>query len=445
MRVVTATALVGLTAWAGCPFSGKGGNRPHGHPSVGLLETNFDERFPQAVQNLDFAAVKRDVKRLLEDSQEFWPADYGNYAGLFIRLSWHSAGSYRISDGRGGGDGGRMRFDPERSWDDNTNLDKARRILWPIKQKYGLGLSWADLMILAGTVAIEDRGGVTLGFCWGRTDDESGEDSILLGPSKEQEVLFPCDSENNGFCVAPFGAVALETIYVNPSGPGGSHDPAASAESIRDVFGRMGMNDSETVALIGGGHTLGKTHGACPLGAGPAPDEDPNDPWPGNCGTGIGNDSFTTGFEGPWTSNPIDWDNQYFKNLISFNWTLGDSPGGNMQWFAEDADPAPAAFGDGEQPIMMLTSDIALINDESYLAIVNEFADDLDAFNAAFAAAWYKLTTRDSGPAERCLGPDVPPPQPFQNPLPPPPRNPAPEPLVRRALTGLNDTSVSVV
>ena len=366
----------------------------------------------------NFNGVKRDIRTLLTDSKDFWPADYGNYGPLFIRLAWHAAGSYRVSDGRGGADGGRLRFDPERSWADNTNLDKARSLLVPIKEKYGKDLSWADLLILAGDTAIESMGGPILGFCGGRIDDTDGSDSILLGPSAEQEALYPCqdkfgNSAENGACERPLGPTTVGLIYVNPEGPLGKPIPKESALQIRDTFDRMNMNDSETVALIGGGHAVGKTHGACPDG-------------PGQCGTGNlkgkSVNTVTSGFEFPWTSTPVNWSNYYFKNLLGFDWILEnktETPGGHYQWKAHGKCPqAPTVDGNGLQDIGMLTSDIALLKDSKYRSLVQSFADDLEQFNDAFKNAWYKLTTRDMGPHSRCTGDNVPPPQDWQYPLP---------------------------
>ena len=383
---------------------------------------------------IDYDLVRQDILALLTSSQPSWPADYGNYGPLFIRLAWHAAGSYRTSDGRGGADGGRQRFDPERSWADNTNLDKARSLLVPIKEKYGHGLSWGDLLILAGDTAIESMGGPILGFCGGRIDDVDGSQSDLLGPTKEQETLYPCldkdqNAAENGACKSPLGATTVGLIYVNPEGPMANPDPKGSVVQVRDTFDRMNMNDSETIALIGGGHAFGKTHGACRLAPGPSPKEDEENPWPGNCGEGAmkgrGVNTFTSGFDFPWTTIPTRWNNQFFTNLLSFNWTLIDrdtTPGGHYEWHVDETSvkspEAGTADGTGKQKIGMLTTDVSLLEDEVYLGLLETYASDMDAFNEAFKNAWYKLTTRDMGPITRCLGSNIPPPQEWQYPLP---------------------------
>jgi catalase (peroxidase I) len=390
------------------------GRVPLGHPPVphhaAVIQGSSSEEYAEALANLDIGAVKQDLIALFHDSQEWWPADFGNYGPFFVRLAWPCSGSYRTSDGRGGCAGGRQRFDPERSWDDNTNLDKARKLLWPIKQKYGLGLTWGDLFILAGTTALESMGAPVLGFCAGRVDDDSGYESLELGPTEEQQEVAPCPV--NGQCERPLGSTTVGLIYLNPEGPMGQPLPDKSALEIRDTFGRMAMNDSETVALIGGGHTFGKPHGACPKGAGPSPKEDPFNPWPGMCGTGKGNDTFTSGFEFQWTPAPTKWDNAYFQQLVNYDWEVFVGPGGKHQWRVKNSTT--------EQHIGMLTSDIGLTRDPAgiYQKIVKEFATDADKFGHAFSHAWYKLTTRDMGPVTRCVGKDVPPAQDWQFPLP---------------------------
>ena len=387
-----------------------------------ILSNIHKETYYEKLKTIDFISVKKDILFMLTDSKDFWPADYGSYAPFFVRLAWHCAGSYRESDGRGGCDGARIRYDPERSWDDNTNLDKAIKLLLPIKLKYGQGLSWGDLIILSGNTAIESMDGPVLGFCAGRYDDPDGSDSILLGPSKEQETLNPCPI--NGQCKSPLGSTTIGLIYVNPEGPMGIPSPEGSAKEIRDIFKRMSMNDRETVALIGGGHSFGKSHGACPLGAGKRPSEDEVNPWKGICGkNGLGKNSFTSGFEGSWTTKPLNFDNSYFKNLLNYNWEVYKGPGGRFQWrvskLSNKSSPlSPTVDGKGKQSIMMLTADISLIRDSSYLNIVKSYAKDLKLFSSDFSHAWYKLTTRDMGPVTRCFGENVLPPQPFQYPLP---------------------------
>lgn len=407
-----------------CPIldqAPSGGNMKTFPGMQGKVETDM---YVEALKKIDWDEVKEDIKKVMKDSQDYWPADYGHYGPLFVRLGWHCAGSYRNSDGRGGCDGGRMNFDPERSWDDNTNLDKARRILWPVKEKHGLGLSYGDLYILAANVAIEDMGGPVLGFCAGRVDDTSGKQSIVLGPSPEQEEGFPCAVQ--GQCKAPLGSVQVGLIYVNPEGPGGNPDPALSAESVREVFSRMSMNDRETVALVGGGHAFGKTHGACPNGPGPRPSEDQVNPWPGMCGDGKGDNQFTSGFEGPWSHTPIEWSNNYFKYLHKNTFEKEFRDGLPVQWKIKKGvkgepviPPAPGAHG-GTQDIRMLTADVCFQADPKgiYQQLVKEYAEDIEVLNKDFSEAWYKLTTRDMGPVTRCMGPDVPAARPFQAPLP---------------------------
>jgi len=391
----------------------------------------------EAWKEPDYGEVKRDLTHLMTDVKEEWPADYGHYGPLMVRLAWHSSGSYRRSDGRGGADGGRIRFDPERSWDDNTNLDKALRLLWPIKLKHGANLSWSDLIVLAGNVALETMGVPMLGFCGGRSDAVDGRDSRLLGPTPEQQAAAPCKVQ--GSCKEPLGSSTVGLIYVNPEGPLGRPVPALSVAAIRDTFARMGMGDRETVALIGGGHAFGKTHGPCSTGPGPKPKDSPLNPWPGTCGSGKGEDTFTSGFEFPFTTRPLYWDNEYFNNLLKYKWQSWTGPGGRVQWRVSSSTPpvARAAGGNGSQTIGMLTSDLALLEDASYLSLVQLYASDMKQFDVDFIQAWYKLTTRDMGPRSRCRGPWVPPPQPWQFPLPDPPTRLAHFPLVRDRLGSL--------
>lgn len=415
---------------SGCPL-GFMSSSPTEGVGVSLatpLERVAPTGFHEAFQAIDFAAVKADIAEVLSTSQDWWPADYGHYGPLMVRLAWHAAGSYRITDGRGGADGGRMLFDPERSWPDNTNLDKARKLLEPIKNKYGVGLSWGDLLVLAGDTAIDDMGLPTFGFCGGRIDDDSGFWSELLGPNSEQEDVFPCEDPVQCAFENPFAANQVGLVYVNPEGPGGNPDPELSAIDIRQTFSRMGMDDEETVALVGGGHAFGKVHGACPDGAGPNPMEDPEDPWPGMCGSGMGRDTYTSGFEGPWTSNPTTWSNEYFVNLVSFDWEQYIAAGGHVQWQVvggESAGTPQAPHVDfvGVQNVTMLTADVALINDPegSYNTYVEQFATFPETLDKKFSETWYKLMTRDMGPHTRCLeanGITLPPAQDWQDPLP---------------------------
>ena len=416
--ILSAVALTPALVQASCPYlAATAANQASSVATVDeirrhLLTDAETESYKEAFNKLDLDGVQKDLRDLFLSSDPAWPSDYGNYGPFFIRLAWHCSGSYRAADGRGGCAGGRQRFEPERSWDDNTNLDKARSLLWPVKEKHGEGLSWGDLFTLAGTTAIEAMGGPVLGFCGGRADDLTGEESLPLGPTKEQEVLAPCGV--NGECLEPLGSTTVGLIYVNPEGPMGKPDPKGSAPQVRDTFARMGMNDTETVALIGGGHTYGKAHGACPSGPGEAPNVEPVTPWAGECGTGVGADSFTSGFEGAWTVNPTGWDNSYFKNLLDYEWGAAVGPGGHNQWGVvsngTDSPVSPPVQPHGEpQPLMMLTSDVSLINDAEYKKIVETFAKDGAAFDEAFKHAWYKLVTRDIGPHSRCLGGLTPP------------------------------------
>ena len=393
---------------------------------------------------VNYAQVREDIRVVMTDSKEFWPADYGTYGGLFLRLAWHNAGSYRTSDGRGGADGGRQRFEPERSWPDNTNLDKARRLLWPVKEKHGDNLSWGDLFVLAGDEAITSSGGTVLGFCGGRVDAPDGSESIQLGPSDIQEELTPCPE--NGECEAPLGANTVGLIYVNPEGHMADGDPVKSAQDIRDVFGRMDMNDTETVALIGGGHTIGKTHGACPDGAGPSPADDPLNPWPGMCGDGKLENAFTSGFELPFTSKPKYWDTEYFDNLLAYTWEIFEGPGGHKQWRVtpqSDSPVAPSADGTHNQSIGLLTSDVALKTDLAYRQIVESFSGNLETFDQMFAHAWYKLTTRDMGPRSRCMNDDAPAAQDWQYPLPEVTESPPDWSEVKARLVSLLDSDTA--
>ena len=351
----------------------------------------------------------------MTDSQEWWPADYGHYGGLFIRMAWHAAGTYRVSDGRGGASAGTQRFAPLNSWPDNGNLDKARRLLWPIKQKYGRNLSWADLMILAGNVAIESMGGPVFGFGGGRADVYEPEGDIYWGPETEwlADERYSGDRE----LANPLGAVQMGLIYVNPEGPNGTPDPVASGRDIRETFARMAMNDEETVALVAGGHTFGKAHGAGDAGlVGPEPEGAPIEQqglgWISAHASGKGGDTITSGIEGAWTANPTEWDNGYFDLLFGYEWELVKSPAGAHQWHAKnpaDKDLAPAAEDASKKvPTMMTTADMAMRMDPAYEKISRRFHENPDEFADAFARAWFKLTHRDMGPKARYLGPDVP-------------------------------------
>ncbi len=386
------------------------------------LGDDFD--YAAAFQKLDLAAVKKDIHKIMTTSQDWWPADWGNYGPLFIRMAWHSAGTYRVTDGRGGASDGTQRFAPLNSWPDNANLDKARRLLWPVKQKYGQALSWADLMVLAGNVAFEDAGLKTFGFGGGRDDVWEPQKDIYWGP--EGEWLADARYSGDRQLAKPLAAVQMGLIYVNPEGPNGEPDPVAAARDIRTTFSRMAMNDEETVALIAGGHTLGKSHGAAPAThVGPEPEAAPLQEqgfgWKSSYRSGKGADTITSGLEGAWTPTPTRWSNAYLNGLFAYEWELTKSPAGAWQWTPKNAAAeVPDAHVDGQKhKIMMLTTDIALIRDPIYREIAERFSKDADAFNDAFARAWYKLTHRDMGPHARLLGPEVAPPQLWQDPVPP--------------------------
>lgn len=377
------------------------------------LGADFD--YADAFSKLDLDTVKKDIDKVLTTSQEWWPADFGNYGPFFIRMSWHSAGTYRTLDGRGGGEGGQMRFDPLNSWPDNASLDKARRLLWPIKQKYGAALSWGDLMILAGNVALENMGFETYGFAGGRTDDWE-PDLVYWGP--EVQMLASERHSKKGQLQRPLGATHMGLIYVNPEGPMGKPDPVGSAKNIRVAFGRMAMSDEETVALIAGGHTFGKMHGAhkpsdCLEGEpGAAPLEEQGLGWKNNCGKGHSEDTVTSGLEGAWTQAPTQWSSLYLENLLKFDWEQTRSPAGAIQWRPTDKslhESVPDAHVEGKfnSPVMT-TADLALKFDPEYKKIAERFLANPDEYQKAFAKAWFKLTHRDMGPRSRYLGNDVP-------------------------------------
>ena len=373
---------------------------------------NFD--YAAAFERLDLAAVKQDIDAVLTDSQDWWPADYGNYGPLFIRMAWHSAGTYRVSDGRGGADGGQQRFEPLNSWPDNTNLDKARRLLWPVKQKYGRNISWADLMVLTGNVALENMGFETYGFAGGRSDDWEPE-LVYWGP--ETEMLADKRYSGDRKLEKPLAAVQMGLIYVNPEGPNGNPDPLAAAQDIRETFGRMAMNDEETVALIAGGHTFGKAHGAVSaecVGPDPAAEgvEKQGLGWENKCGEGKGADTITSGLEGAWSANPTAWTTQYLDNLFSFDWVQTKSPAGAIQWVPENAEEA-RIVPDAHDPTkthapIMFTTDLSLKFDPDYRSIAERFRANPDEYQQAFARAWFKLTHRDMGPRARYAGAEAP-------------------------------------
>jgi len=380
---------------------------------------DFD--YAEEFKTLDIAAVKSEIETLMKTSQDWWPADYGHYGPFFIRLAWHSAGTYRTVDGRGGAAGGQQRFEPLNSWPDNANLDKARRLLWPIKQKYGRKISWADLMVLTGNVAMESMGFKTYGFAGGRADDWEpdlvywGSETKFLTHNKDR---FHHSGKNKGKLKKPFGATEMGLIYVNPEGPGGNHDPISAASRIRDAFGRMAMNDEEVVALIAGGHTFGKAHGAAKSSdcVGPEPAaagiEEQGLGWKNKCGTGNGADTNTSGLEGAWTSSPAQWTTQYLTNLFSFTWVKSKSPAGGTVWIPDTeaaSQMVPDAHDSSKRhaPIMF-TTDLSLKEDPAYRAVSERFLKDPKEFELAFAKAWFKLTHRDMGPRSRYITNDLP-------------------------------------
>jgi len=393
--------------------------------------------YADAFNSLDLEAVKKDLHALMTDSQDWWPADFGHYGGLFVRMAWHSAGTYRVGDGRGGAGAGQQRFAPLNSWPDNVSLDKARRLLWPIKQKYGRKISWADLMILTGNIALESMGFKTFGFAGGREDVWEPDMDIYWGSEEtwlggdiryahgsegvvENHAVLVSDDDADGDIHSrnlekPLAAVQMGLIYVNPEGPDGNPDPIAAAKDIRDTFGRMAMNDEETVALIAGGHSFGKTHGAAPSDH---VDKEPEASglelqglgWENSFGSGKGPDTITSGLEVTWTKTPTQWSNNFFENLFAFEWKLSKSPAGAQQWVAKDADAfIPDAFDSNKKHLpTMLTTDLSLRFDPEFEKISRRFLENQDEFADAFARAWFKLTHRDMGPRERYLGPDVP-------------------------------------
>ncbi|OYR54115.1 catalase/peroxidase HPI [Halorubrum halodurans] len=379
----------------------------------------FDEEFDyaEAFEELDLDAVKADIEEVMTTSQEWWPADYGHYGPLFIRMAWHSAGTYRTHDGRGGAAGGRQRLPPINSWPDNVNLDKARRLLWPVKRTYGRKLSWADLIVLAGNVALESMGFETFGFAGGREDDFTPDDAVDWGPEDEWESTSAERFEEDGRLDDALGNTVMGLIYVNPEGPNGEPDLEGSAANIRDTFSHMAMDDTETVALIAGGHTFGKVHGAdSGDNLGPEPEDAPIDlqglGWDNEFGEGKGPDTITSGIEGPWNATPTSWDLSYVNNLLSYEWEPEKGPGGAWQWTTKNDELDGAAPGVADpadkEDVMMLTTDVALKHDDDFRAVLEEFRDDPDEFHEAFAKAWYKLIHRDMGPPERFLGPEVP-------------------------------------
>jgi catalase-peroxidase len=394
-------------------------NSPKGNP----MGSGFS--YAAEFQKLDLGALKQDLKELMTASQSWWPADYGHYGPLFIRMAWHSAGTYRVSDGRGGAGYGTQRFAPLNSWPDNASLDKARRLLWPIKQKYGNKISWADLMVLTGNVALESMGFTTMGFAGGREDVWEPQEDIYWGP--ESEWLGDKRYQGDRDLENPLAAVQMGLIYVNPEGPNGNPDPLAAAKDIRETFARMAMNDEETVALIAGGHTFGKAHGAASAeNVGPDPESAPLEEqglgWKNKFGKGNAGDTITSGLEGAWTSAPTRWSHMYLSNLFAYDWELTRSPAGAQQWVPKDG-AGKGTVPDAHDPAkshapILFTTDLALKMDPSYAKIARRFFENPKEFEQAFAKAWYKLTHRDMGPVSRLLGPEVAEPQLWQDPVP---------------------------
>ncbi|MFC6784724.1 catalase/peroxidase HPI [Halobaculum halobium] len=384
--------------------------------SAGPMEAEFD--YAEAFQSLEFDEVKADIEDVMTTSQDWWPADYGHYGPLFIRMAWHSAGTYRTSDGRGGASGGRQRLPPLDSWPDNANLDKARRLLWPVKQKYGRKLSWGDLIVLAGNVALESMGFKTFGFAGGREDEYKPDEAVDWGPEDEFEASSEERFDEDGNLEWPLGNTVMGLIYVNPEGPNGEPDLEGSAQNIRSSFGQMAMNDEETVALIAGGHTFGKVHGADDaeehVGPEPAaaPMEDQGFGWESDFGEGKGPDTITSGIEGPWNTTPTQWDTSYVDNLLDHEWVPEKGPGGAWQWTTKEGELDDAAPGvqdpSDKEDVMMLTTDIALKEDPEYREVLERFRENPMEFGMSFAKAWYKLIHRDMGPPTRFLGPEVP-------------------------------------
>ncbi|MFC5134049.1 MULTISPECIES: catalase/peroxidase HPI [Haloferacaceae] len=383
--------------------------------NAGPLDEEFD--YAEAFEELDLDAVKADIEEVMTTSQDWWPADYGHYGPLFIRMAWHSAGTYRTHDGRGGAAGGRQRLPPLNSWPDNVNLDKARRLLWPVKRKYGRKLSWGDLIVLTGNVALESMGFETFGFAGGREDDFKPDDAVDWGPEDEWESTSAERFDEGGRLDDELGNTVMGLIYVNPEGPNGEPDLEGSAANIRDTFSHMAMDDKETVALIAGGHTFGKVHGAdSGDNLGPEPEDAPIDlqglGWDNEFGEGKGPDTITSGIEGPWNATPTSWDLSYVNNLLSYEWEPEKGPGGAWQWTTKNDELDGAAPGvqdpADKEDVMMLTTDVALKHDPDFRAVLEEFRDDPDEFQESFARAWYKLIHRDMGPPERFLGPEVP-------------------------------------